>query len=172
MAGERASRLLSVRDASVRATADSMRRAAIARMRQLTRASRDAGNVIRRQQLDYLRSGARGPSVRPEAERLTKRKGGGLVWKTGSALLAHHRVVVRRALVAAVNRWEVFVGPTPGGPAFYGKFHELGVGPRTTKAGKSRGMLIADPWMHPAYEAQADRVTEIYARANSEVFAR
>lgn len=163
--------LLVVRDATIKATADSMRRAAIERLRQLTRAHRDVGNLVRRQQLAYLKSGERGPSVRRDAERLTK-KGGRRVWKTGSALLAHHRVVIRQAKGVRVNRWEVFIGTPPGGPAFYGKFHELGVGPRTTKAGKSRGMLLADPWQHPAWEAQADMATEIYARANAVVFAR
>ena len=119
---------------------------------------RKAGNVIRKRQRSLLKSGF-GPSLR-RIERTSKsgRK------RKSSRLLSQHKVIVKPAkggLKATGQQGEVFVGPTPGGHGFYGKFHELGVGPRQTRGGAGRGSIRARPWMSPALEQEIGNMEQI-----------
>jgi hypothetical protein len=59
------------------------------------------------------------------------------------------------------TQWDVLIGTTPGGNAFYGKFFEFGVASRTTKSGANRGTLNALPWMGPALNDKLDEVNRI-----------
>lgn len=111
---------------------------------------RKAGNVIRRKQRALLRSGTKGPEI-----------------QTGR-IVSQIRVVVRRAKGSRARKdqiWEAFIGVTPRGKAFYGKFFEHGAASRRTKAGASRGTLIADPFMKPALEATIGQSERIIAES-------
>lgn len=123
--------------------------------RAIRKKLREAGNIVRRKQRDLLRGGT-GPSIRKIAR--TSKSGR---TRSGSRLLSQHRVVIRIARDArgrSQEFWEAFVGPTPGGLAFYGKFHEFGTGERRTRAGRSRGALPARPWMKPSIDATVGQV--------------
>ncbi len=123
---------------------------------------RKIGNIIRKRQRALLRAGE-GPSIRKIAR--TGRTG---KVRTSSQLVTAHSVVVRRkkgsrevtSLVGGSGDWELFVGTTPGGRGFYGKFSELGTAERSTKAGASRGRVPPRPWMRKAGDlvaGEADR---------------
>ncbi|MEE8473563.1 MAG: hypothetical protein V3S82_10390 [Dehalococcoidia bacterium] len=118
---------------------------------------RKAGNVVRKRERSLLKSGF-GPSLR-RIERTSKsgRK------RKSSKLLSHHKVIVRPAkggLKKTGQQWEVFVGPTPGGQAFYGKFFETGTVRRQSRYG-NRGAIRARPWMGPALEQELSNVEAI-----------
>lgn len=123
----------------------------------------EAGNLVRKKQREILKAGPltqRKGHVRrynPKKGKITRES------QKTSRLVSQHRVRIRWS--DKIGGWEAFVGPTPGGPAFYGKFHELGTGRRTTASGASRGSLDARPWMRPAIEATVDKVEEILGRS-------
>lgn len=116
---------------------------------------KEAGRLLRREAQSKLRSGARGPSVME------------------GTLLRHHRIVIQRSRkfrVGVARIWDLKVGPTPRGKAFYGKFQELGVGQtRKTRRGASRGSLIADPWLEPTRREKESEVQSILGSALKEL---
>lgn len=134
-------------DLTTRLIAAQLARDAIRYRRSIIGKLRRAGNVVRRQERALLRSGTRGPE------------------EQSGRLISQHKVVVRRRKGAPVGDYEAFIGPTPRGKAFYGKFLEVGVAHRETKKGADRGILIADPWMGPAIDATRDEVEEIIGSA-------
>jgi hypothetical protein len=146
---------------------------------------REAGKVVLKEQRKLLRSGTAGPRAKRRA--VTDEGGRQLYTKTGrrrtrqSQLLGAHRVRIQKmkyksgeptlardfasSRVGQYLELEALVGPAPGGPGYYGKFHELGVGERRTKRGASRGRLPKRPWMGPAYELKRAEVFRILEQA-------
>jgi len=153
--------MITIRDASVSVVAAELRRDAIAFRKAQTANIRAAGNIVRREQRALLQSGW-GPEIRG---RDTGRigKSGRAIMKQ-SRLLSAHRVVIRSKNARGATffgnfvEWTALVGPTPRGPAFYGKFAELGTKHRFTKRGFDRGVQEADPWMGPSIDRTESKV--------------
>lgn len=125
---------------------------------------REAGRIVKRKQIQLLKSG-RGPRSRRIGRKTKTGK-----TRRSSLLLTSHKVVIKPAksgskevgsLFGGTDNWELFVGPTPRGKAFYAKFHELGTGERKSKGGASRGSLLARPWMGEAGQAELNKVERV-----------
>ncbi len=133
-------------------------RADLRRMRKAFKSQlRKVGGPIRKRQRALLRAGE-GPAIR----RVARTGRTGKVRKTSQLLTAHAVVVKRKkgsrevaSLSGGGGEWELFVGTTPGGRAFYGKFSELGTVSRATKSGAFRGRVPARPWMRKAGQLEA-----------------
>ena len=116
---------------------------------------REAGRIVRKKERELLRGGY-GPKLR-KIRRTSKKTGKS---KSSSRLASEHRSIIRKHKNQD-GVWEVFVGPTPGGKAFYGKFFETGTGERKTGFGASRGVLPPSPWMGPAINQVRPQVEKI-----------
>lgn len=116
---------------------------------------RKAAFVLRREARARLRSH---PDIRlsggGEQRPHQIRRGG-----SGSQLL--RGTVARIRASKETGELQAFIGPPPSGKAFYGKFLELGTGPRSRRGGASTGSLRARPFLRPALEAKLAEVEEI-----------
>lgn len=105
---------------------------------------RAAGNLLRKTAVGKLRTGTAGPDR-----------------QTGT-LLRNHVVQISKApgSNSKDNLYDLKVGPKPGGKAFYGKFHELGVVDR-----KPGGMLLGRPWLAPTLESKQAEVERMLTKS-------
>lgn len=105
---------------------------------------REIGNLLRKESMGKLRTGNAGPD------------------RESGTLIRSHAVVIRRepGTKKDEEKWQLLVGPRPGGNAFYGKFHELGVIDRNPG-----GPLLGRPWLAPTLAENENKITRMMGKS-------